>query len=130
MVNTLSSQDPLHRTRSPVKNTPASTLLMYLLQELPGLKSQDHQAAELLHHTVNGLLYASPRSSVITLQHFCRVKDAVTARQQQHGSRGSSSSGGCRQLPTPTWQFDAVVNGRDDGAAPDLSTLQGTMQAS
>jgi hypothetical protein len=101
------------------------------VQELPGLKAHDHQAAELLHHTINGLRYASPRSLVITLQHFCRVRDAVTARQQQqqHGSNGGSS-GGCRQLPTPTWQVDAVVNGQDEGAAPDLSSLQGTMQAS
>lgn len=105
---------------------------MLFLQELPGLKLHDHQAAELLHHTVNGLLYASPRSLAITLQHFCRVRDAVTAargQQQQHGSNGnSSSSDSCLQLPPPTWQLDVTVDGKGGEAAPDLSTLQGTMQ--
>lgn len=108
---------------------------MFFLQELPGLKPHDHQAAELLHHTVNSLLYTSPRSLVITLQHFCRVRDAVTAaargqQQQRHGSNGnnSSSSSGCLQLPLPTWQLDVTVDGQGGAAAPDLSTLQGTMQ--
>jgi hypothetical protein len=107
-------------------------------QEVHTLRSSDHQAAELLQHTINGITYASPRSLVITLQHFCRVHDAVTARvqleQRQRGSASSSSSsstdssGGFLPLPAVTWSVDVTVDGRDAGSPPDLSTLQGTMQ--
>lgn len=106
------------------------------LQELPGLKSHDHQAAELLHHAINGLLYASPRSLAITLQHFVRVHEAVASQQQrqQHGSNGGSNgnssghgSGACSQLP-PTWQLNVTVNGHNVIGVPDLSALKGVMQ--
>jgi hypothetical protein len=114
------------------------------LQELPTLKATDHQAADLLQHAINGLLYASPRSLVITLQHFCRVQDAVAARRQQHGSNGSdggcgssggngsegssgSNGGGCLPMQAASWPLGVTVDGREKGQ-PDLSTLQGVME--
>jgi hypothetical protein len=96
-----------------------------VLQELPTLRAEDHQAAELLQHAINGLLYASPRSLVITLQHFCRVRDAVAARRQQHGSNGSD--GGCWEMQPASWPLGVTVDGSVKGE-PDLSTLRGVMQ--
>jgi hypothetical protein len=105
-------------------------------QELHTLRRTDHQAAELLQHTINGIAYASPRSLAITLQHFCRVQDAVAARrhrldEQQRGSSSSisgTSSAGCLPLPTVTWSVGVTVDGHYGSSPPDLSTLQGTMQ--
>ena len=92
------------------------------------MKAKDHQAAELLQHAINGLLYASPRSLVITLQHFCRVQDAVAARRHQHGSNGSSGSdGGCWPVQPASWPLGVRVDGHVKGE-PDLSSLQGVMQ--
>lgn len=107
------------------KNTP---------QALPSVRANDHGAGELLHHAINGLQYGSPRSLVITLQHFCKVASQQQQQLEQQaggGSNGGSSGsgGGCLQLPPVSWPLGVTVDGAAAGA-PDLSTLQGVMQVS
>jgi hypothetical protein len=71
-------------------------------QELPKVHANDHQAAHLLQNAINSWAYGSPRSLIITLQHFTRVHEAVHG-----GSAESAASGGV-----------------------DLSTLAGVMHVS
>jgi len=117
------------------------------------VRAHDHQSGELLQHIINGLMYAAPRSLVVTVTHFNRVQQAITqARTQQqqqqqqqqldvaetnssqqrscmessNGGSSAAAGGGCLPLPRPMWGLDVVVDGKE--AEPDLATLQGTMQ--
>jgi hypothetical protein len=73
-------------------------------QELPDVHANDHQAAHLLQNAINSWAYGSPRSLIITLQHFMRVYEAV------HGGPAAAAAAA------------------SDGV--DLSTLAGVMHVS